>query len=450
MASGGNQDRGKQAGGYDLARGLRFYDRSGDLAARAAELWPYIEGVVMDVNRGFWNVYRSSPEVSATFRDDQLDEYARKVVPYTRAKFVKLDSYDWIVSARAYVANAHEAGVSLTTLLAAMSAGTEAAVDALYQVEDQVLRRELGRTLREVVALEIDVWVHHGVTIAREASEKVQSEQAADFNRKVMGVVSRCSSDSDHLRSQASTTASSARGMLGKTSEVAAAAEQSAVAMREAAQTAAGLIRAIEDARTEVEVAAGVATKAGDQAEQAVKVSQALSSHVEAIESILSLIRDIAGQTNLLALNATIEAARAGDAGRGFAVVAQEVKSLASQTARATDDITNKISAIQQATRATVDANGSIRGTVEEVQGSADRIRQAMEVQAQTVTMITAAVDETALAADSMSSTIAAIRADTENVAKDIDQVEQGFGRFSEQIRGFKSTTKEFVAGIAA
>jgi methyl-accepting chemotaxis protein len=73
-----------------------------------------------------------------------------------------------------------------------------------------------------------------------------------------------------------------------------------------------------------------------------------------------------------------------------------------------------------------------------------------MELQAQTVTMITAAVDETALAADSMSSTIAAIRTDTENVAKDIDQVEQGFGRFAEQISDFTSKTKEFVARVAA
>ncbi len=314
--------------------------------------------------------------------------------------------------------------------------------------EDKLRRAEL--TLHRLAAYENDIMLAQVALLEANEAAEARGRESERFERTVSSLVNATAAESESLRERTAATSDAARGMLGKTSEVAAAAEQSAVAMREAAQTAAGLIRAIEDARAEVEIAAEVAVRAGGQAAEAVKVSHALSAHVEAIESILSLIRDIAGQTNLLALNATIEAARAGDAGRGFAVVAQEVKSLAAQTARATDDITGKIAGIQQATRQTVDANGSIRQTVEEVQTSADRIRQAMETQAQTVTMITAAVDETALAADSMSSTIAAIRADTDNVASEIDQVESGFERVSSQLARFRSTTADFVNSFAA
>src|SRR3546814_11216074 len=114
--------------------------------------------------------------------------------------------------------------------------------------------------------------------------------------------------------------------MLGKASEVAAAAEQSAVAMREAAQTAAGLIRAIEDARTEVEAAAEIATRASDQAGAAVGMSETLSDHAKSLESILGLIRALSGQTNPLHLNATIQDARADAAARRRAVADQSVK----------------------------------------------------------------------------------------------------------------------------
>ena len=383
-------------------------------------------------------------EIVAQFGTERAERFAANYAGKVDAKWVQgvadygRQIYAERISVPAYIAAQTQAASRIIARIIERYAGDQEAIEQTICAFNRMTAFEIDIILAQVSLLE-----------AIEAAD-ARGRDSEQFERRVADLVRASTEQSKALTERTRSTATSARGMLGKTSEVAAAAEQSAVAMREAAQTAAGLIRAIEDARSEVEVAAGVATRAGDQASQAVKVSQALSAHVEAIESILSLIRDIAGQTNLLALNATIEAARAGDAGRGFAVVAQEVKSLASQTARATDDITAKITAIQQATRQTVEANGSIEDTVEEVQTSADRIREAMELQAQTVTMITAAVDETALAADSMSSTIAAIRTDTENVAKDIDEVEQGFGRFSEQIANFKTTAKAFVNGIAA
>jgi len=306
------------------------------------------------------------------------------------------------------------------------------------------------KALRQLASVEAEIALAENMLIERRLASDSRLALSSDFQIDMKTIMEAVSGDSRSLQQRSSATAQSARGMLGKTSEVAAAAEQSAVAMREAAQTASGLIRAIEQARSEVEVAAGIAAKASDQSAQALSTSEALSDHAKAIESILGLIRDIAGQTNLLALNATIEAARAGDAGRGFAVVAQEVKSLASQTARATDDITIKIAAIQAATRHTVDANGSIRDTVSEVQASAQRIREAMERQARTVTMITASVDETALAADSMSSTVSAIRKDTEAVATDVEQLAQSFAQVDHKLGRLEGETREFLTKLVA
>ncbi len=391
-------------------------------------------------------------DASDIIRDCARAHFGESAVAVVERHYTASVDETWIQNVAEFGRRLYREKQSVPAYIASRDKLISAILDGLFErfSSDQGKLLNLVTALQRLTCIETDIILAQVALLETSEAAGARSTQGKLFQRKVKTIAEGAADTARGLLGRAHATSASARGMLGKTSEVAAAAEQSAIAMREAAQTAAGLIRAIEDARSEVEVASGVATRAGGQAEKAVEVSRALSTHVEAIESILGLIRDIAGQTNLLALNATIEAARAGDAGRGFAVVAQEVKSLASQTARATDDITAKITAIQQATKQTVEANGSIQSTVGEVQTSADRIRAAMELQAQTVTMITAAVDETALAADSMSSTIAAIRSDTEQVAKDIDQVEQGFGRFSTRIADFRSATNEFVSTFAA
>jgi methyl-accepting chemotaxis protein len=410
---------------------LQAYNAGGTLDRDIRELWTHAGEII-----------------ESEMREQFGDEAAAKA----RVHYTTPVDADWIQQVAEYGRRLYHEKSSVPAYIAKRDLLISAIIRRMFDSfagQPETLR-ECVTSLQRLTSYETDIILAQVALLEANEAAEARGRESGEFERRVADLVRSTGAQSSALTERTRATASSTRDMLGKTSEVAAAAEQSAVAMREAAQTAAGLIRAIEDARSEVETASGVATRAGDQAEKAVEVSRALSNHVEAIESILGLIRDIAGQTNLLALNATIEAARAGDAGRGFAVVAQEVKSLAAQTARATDDITNKITAITAATKQTVEANGSISATVEEVQTSADRIRQAMELQAQTVTMITAAVDETALAADSMSSTIAAIRSDTEQVAKDIDQVEQGFGKFTDQIADFTRKTKDFVAHLAA
>ena len=384
---------------------------------------------------------------------EKIEELTERIVPHIEAKHGALADPQWVEMTRGYVESATKANISLTTLYSGITACGQAVQQALERAlpGDPARLARLNHAVIALTALEIDVFsAHYDVLRTRGERERRSRPgrrvQQGDRQRRRAYRLGIAQGPRPGRRRQPGGARHARQDLRGRRRRRAERGRD--------ARGGADRGRADHGDRGGAERGRGRRRGRGPRRRRRRRrrstSSKALCGHVEAIESILGLIRDIAGQTNLLALNATIEAARAGDAGRGFAVVAQEVKSLASQTARATDDITTKIAAIQSATKQTVSANDSIQGTVEEVQISADRIRKAMEMQAQTVTMITAAVDETALAADSMSSTIAAIRADTENVASEIDEVEKNFGEIDEQMARFKASAGRFVQNFAA
>lgn len=436
----------------DLSERLRLFDFTADDLAVARKMWSIMEPDAPAICTIQLEQWRRSLGEQSNFERRNEERALQSRLDDLRKRYMSLDQLDWVQSAERIVAIAFAADVSLTRILSMDSAGAAKTLESLTLRYDcsKEERQQINDVFFRMRSLECDIYSSLYTGYMAFDARQQRDHLAEDFRRGVGLTVEAATEEGGALKAQAVRSAGSARNVLGKVSEVAAAAEQSAVAMRDAAQGAAGLIRAIEKVSDEVQSSAEIATRAAAQAADAVVMSEALSEHARSIESILAMIRNVAGQTNLLALNATIEAARAGDAGRGFAVVAQEVKSLAAQTADATDDIAAQISAIQDATRSAVETSASIEATTTEVQNAAERILAVIRSGAQTVGTIASAIDETALTADSMSNTIVSIRESTESVATEVDGVGRGFDRLDERLGALRASAGEFAAKVAA
>src|SRR6201991_447559 len=204
---------------------------------------------------------------------------------------------------------------------------------------------------------------------ARNEAERRQAmvDLANRFKSSVGSVVNGVTAAATEMQATAKSMSSTADETSRQATAVAAASEQTTQNVQPVASATEELSASIGEITTQVTESTRIVGEAVHQANETNGKVQGLADAAQKIGDVVRLINDIAGQTNLLALNATIEAARAGEAGKGFAVGASEVKTLATQTAKATDEIAGQVRAIQEATAGSAQAIHNIAGRMREI-----------------------------------------------------------------------------------
>jgi len=292
---------------------------------------------------------------------------------------------------------------------------------------------------------------------AQEEARRRSAERAAkmdaltrEFEANVSGVVQAVASQASQLEGSAQSMNATAEETTKQASAVAAASEQSAVNVQTVASATEELSSSIAEISRQVSHSSRIAATAVSEAGKANDMIQGLLGASQKIGEVVALINDIADQTNLLALNATIEAARAGEAGKGFAVVAAEVKNLATQTAKATEEIGAQITGVQEATQDAVKAIGSIGKTINEIDQIATTIASAVQEQGAATQEIARNVEEAAKGTQEVSSNIGGVTHAANGTGAAANKVSVAAGALTGESSKLRNVVEQFLSGIKA
>lgn len=438
---------------------LSFIGIDKDVRTALAEVEPVVSAALPEALTAFYDLIAETPDTDEMFQSPAVKVHAREAQEKHWARLL-----DGRIDLE-YAENVKRIGLAHARLGLApryfVAGYANVAADLLKDVITQQLGRAVLPARRDkavrgvdalirVLMLDMEMAITAYLEQTEEQARKQREQIAAQIEETVEETVGALLQAAETLDTASSALAQAIEATTTAVASAAAGSEESAANVRSVAAASTQLGAASKEIAGQATNQSGGLREAVDYANNAATTIGELGDASSEIGSVIGLIEEIAEKTDLLALNATIEAARAGEAGKGFAVVASEVKDLASQTAKATDNITGQVRAMQSATEAAVKAVQAITDTVETVSQAAVAIEAAVEEQSASISEISRNSEEAASGNQAAAEAVAGVEARARESAEASQSVGSSAAAVRSSSDALKSRLSELVGQIRA